>query len=554
MRNLLGAIACLALLGVLLGGCLNSNSEGRGEVAPPSQNVRILERGAEVDIPVPVILLGFPDNARDALEAVALSHPIKGEWHESPYDHPNPRPEPTEFSTAYTLFPQYKILQPAKEIEEAFFAMVADAEVSPGQIVLYDGNLVEQWLWEKLSSLPDGPTANTPGIVLIHGTGRLAEAHAYRYTLNNGYMDRLRAFGEFYPQLIFDISAAPTSSLPLPLLIEGDPTTGTGPYDQPIQNVGPEDADALYQLLVAASHFRMMQGPGYPTPTEPCLGITVVHAIEIGSPLDFVPTERRQNELIDQELLNQSFQQLLSPMAVGVDVKVLVLPADDAELYDALTSGNLRLYMDQNWDKYWAPHEGCEAFVSMFWQPFGAVAGGGVAYYSTQDDRRFSYTELGDGHRATYGRTDPSYGEWDWGNDVVAHETGHLLGIRHPFDIDDENAPADGFTYTFSTIWSTMSYAPENKITSLFSALDRNNFHRNHVGFQLLKIQKMDLDQGAAFETGVSAMANYDWALAATAFDNILGEASSAGWEPPAEPSTATERGEPRAWPAFWDI
>lgn len=521
-------LACLALAALLVSGCLDSG-RGEDEKTPTMENVRLLAKGAEMDIPVPVVLLGFPDDARDALIAASQNPaPVKGEWHESRYDHPSNTPEPTDFSTGFTLFPKYHFIQPAKDVEDAFFDMASNAVVAtPGDITLYDANEVEEWLWQNFQSAEGGPTADTPGLVLIHSDGRLADSHAYRYTLNNGYMDRVRFFGEFHPQLIADISAEPTSFLgilPFQFDVEGDPTqTPSAPFDSPIRGVSAADADVLYQLLDAASHYRIMQGVGFPSSLERCVSIMALHAIEVGSPLDVLPTEQKQNQLLDPVKLNESFSALLAPRPTFVEVKVLVLPDDDPALYDALRNGgNVRLYMDQNWAKYAAVYDGCESYLSVFWQPLSGAAGGGVAYYSTQDDRYFSFTNLGELHRAQYGRTDTKYGGWDWGNDVVAHETGHLLGVRHPFDISDENPPFDGYLDSFSTIWSTMSYAPENKITTQFSAMDRNNLHRNRVGFQLMELQQLGLADGDDFDAGINAMSHYDWVAAETAFGRGL--------------------------------
>ncbi len=379
----------------------------------------------------------------------------------------------------------------------------------------YDANAAEEALVQLLTDAGFALDANRPALVLLHLGDK---GHGYRIMYETGHVDRVRAFGERTHLLVLDVSAAV------------DPWVGSQlSYQSP---VGFDNKDALVEAVRAATHFRLLQGPLYPPALAPCHAVTLLTVVRAASLTEVLPGYTRAEDLVQPDNLVQAWEALLGDGRVHVDPAFLELPSGDPGLDLILRTGDLdalRYWMDENWDTYWVPHDGCEAYVSIFLVGDVADSGvSGIAMYDVRDDRRLSLSSLNDQARMREEGTgmgapifyvpDDSRYETDWLDFLYTHETGHLFSMRHPHDITILGT--GGFNPTFSSIWSAMSYQEDGKLPQ-FGVVDQTNYARNRAGFLLQELAGTDPDH-PAIQSALGHMGQFHWRAAGAVLEEAL--------------------------------
>lgn len=190
---------------------------------------------------------------------------------------------------------------------------------------------------------------------------------------------------------------------------------------------------------------------------------------------------------------------------VFFDVKILSLPVDDPVL-DALARGEfpafevMRGYLSVMFEQYHVEHPGCEEYLSVvFAGDVATVPGGGVLGIGTYDDtpgQRISMSWVAEAVRFTFDPESPyCFASCDgkdylnWWEYLFSHETGHIMGQRHPHDIslaepDLVTSQTGSSNNGFSSIWSSMSYHQDGRVID-FGKIDQANWRRNRAGFAL---------------------------------------------------------------------
>lgn len=459
----------------------------------------------DVEIPVPVVLIGFNGSVAAALQEElaprAVEHSLYGYARSllAPEgDHPPLGLHHVQPQARYEVhslpldglddLPKEDGLYLAREAEDAVVALLEGHGLAPH---------------------PGGPTLV---FLNLDDTG-----HSYRMQYETGYVDGVRVFGERHPVLIMDTSAAV------------DPWVGDGqPYNRPMQD---PDIETLVAATHTATEFRLLQGPIYPPTTKTCHAVTLVTAVRGTALSTHLPGYADPRELVDVENLTASWESLLGEGRVFIDSVFLDLPLDDPGLEVVLRNGPsdaLRFWIDENWDDYHVAHEGCEAYVSLFIMGDASDSGvSGIAMYDVRDDRRLSWSAMNDMTRFNeeqdgafapiFYNDDDSRERLDWLNFLYTHETGHLFGQRHPHDISTPDG--GGVDTTYSSIWSAMSYQQDGKIP-LFGAIDANNHARNRAGFLLDEV--LDQQPDANVTTALQHMGELAWWDAAYELERTL--------------------------------
>ncbi len=379
----------------------------------------------------------------------------------------------------------------------------------------YDANAAEDALVEHLTDAGFELDANRPSLVLMHlGT----QGHSYRILYETGYVNQVRAFGERTPLLVLDVSAAM------------DPWVGTWDrYNSPLDS---DDTGPLVDAVVAATHFRLLQGPLYPPTLAPCHAVTLLTAVRGTAAAEVLPGYTSAEDMVQADNLTRAWETLLGEGRVHVDPVVIQLPTDDPGLEAILRTGNLdllRFWMDENWGDYWVEHEGCEAYVSIFL--VGDVSDNGIsgiAMYDIRDDRRLSFSSFNDLNRMREEGTgmgapvfyvpDDSRYHSDWLDFLYTHESGHLFSMRHPHDVTLISGGA--FETTFSSIWSSMSYQQDGKLPQ-FGVIDHTNYMRNRAGFLLEAVIEQD-GESEAVTSALDHMGKYHWEAANRILEDAL--------------------------------
>lgn len=503
--------------------------------------VRLLERGGfEVDAPVHVMLIGFPAGTAAAVQGKLGTAPIEHEYLDFARAFP---PEPaTLLADVGGTLPEpvipvahYLVHDAAPELTEAFLAFAASADVEGAEGIL-DANAAEDWLAGTLPAHGFPVDAATPALVVLHGGETLGD-HGWRTTFPAGWLEPVRAFGERTPLLVFDVSAredpyvttgpfavpvigvTPPVATPLPpRAIEREP------YNYVVDAASPELADTLALLVEDAAHFRLLQSAIYPITTKPCHAVTLILAIRATS-----LAERAgygAEGLLDVEALTRAFENLVGEGRAFVDLKVLRLPLDDPVLEaviprSAETLDVFRWWLDENWDTYWMPHEGCEPYVSFLVSGDTTQQMGfsGIAMYGVQATHRISFSIVDDLRRIRWNHAGPgeevvndkpeSIDAYDAVMRLYAHETGHLMGQHHPHNVirTDDGTPT---TPAFSAVWSVMSYQNRERMAD-FGAIDRANHMRNRAGFVIQEAMHAGLEDAPEFRDAIAHLARYEW-------------------------------------------
>lgn len=483
------------LLATLLGGCLadsTDSSEDAPNVSTWQSMPVVVDGKVEQAVPVPVFVLGFPENVAQDLAQKLLAAP--------------------ELRSGNALVPQPMpvVITPTAAWQANFDAFLATAVVAghgadtgyAGAIL--DGTAIEAYLQANLDALHPVPAGLNRLVVMDTGHRN----HAYHYTGDVGWREPVRAFGEHSSLLVWDPHA------------DVDPWVGQTPaIHAPVAGAS---ASHIAQWVEHAIAIRALQMPIWPPTTLGCHAITVVLAVRNTAITPTVLGLQSWDETLNLPALEATYENLTGD-EVHVDVKVLQLPVDDPAL-DAITRENsartiTQNYLSLNFDDYHVAHEGCEPYLSL-------VVFGDLVDQRTQSNG--NAVMLANGHRistslvaenvrifseaigynqvwdesTTFERVGPGADPHAWFTWVVAHETGHLFSLPHPnYSTGSQSFSDPGFAST----WNVMGYQMRRIVTET-SLVDTNNFARNQAAYAVLEnVDHPDLD------AALTAMGEYRW-------------------------------------------
>lgn len=490
-----------------------------------------------LDVPVDVVLVGFDDGVAQDLSARLSPEPVEHAsltfYRTFPPDPEDPRMPLSAGTDVLPARPtaDYRVHDaPDALFDDLVAYLESEATVEDG---IYDANLAEAWLAEQIDARVVPVDEDRPIIVLLHGRDALGDGpgdHAWRYSYANGHLQPVRVFGERQPLVAMDLSAEP------------DPWVAARQapkaYDEPVPPSGDATLEALQRAVVDITHFRVLQGAIYPITTRPCHAVTLVLGIRAGATTEHLPGYARAEEMLDVDGLEAGWENVTGQDNVHVDVKVLMLPHEDPVL-DAVSRGSLatldvfRWWLDTNWEDYWVEHEGCEPYVSFL--VYGDAVDPisfGIAMYDVERSHRISFSAAEDLSRLRQmyagpaedlvNTRDGSRDAWDFMNLLYSHETGHLLGQRHPQDITTTDGGRG--TWSLNSVWTAMSYQTYDRTVD-FGAVDRANYLRNRAGFLLQEAVEQGLDDDPAFEEALGHLKAYEWMAANQALDGLLEQA-----------------------------
>ncbi|HEX2021403.1 MAG TPA: hypothetical protein VHH36_01715 [Candidatus Thermoplasmatota archaeon] len=482
------------VLAVLAAGCAlpdappdAATNAGPGAAdAPPA---RLTADGrVEVEVPVPVVLIGFDPGVADALAQRLRPERIASAWQPVPPPGPS-APEVLERQPVpLVALARYDVREAPAALAAALRANLSAWQV-PGEPSILDAKAADAWLEGALRDAGLLPDACCPGLVLLHvGTeGR----HGWRASFENGYIQPARYFGERAPYGVLDASAKKDPN--------GNPAvvSEARPYTDPLPAGGAATVDALERAARDAARYRLLHNPIFPVSTAPCHAITLILATRAAALTEALPGHPRAADLTFVDLLRGHFENVTGNAAVHVDFRALSLPTDDPAL-DALTRGPVVgayttwAWVAQHFDDYWIPHDGCEPYVSVMVQGDAADQQSvGAAVYPGSWSRRVSTSVIGETSRIFWNAT-LAEGQGEarqhqerpgWFTYFWAHETGHLMGLQHTQDHDDEKGAAPSLL-AFSTGQSPMGYTVQGP-TSDFGSVDRATFARHRAGWAI---------------------------------------------------------------------
>lgn len=540
------------LLVVLLAGCVAPDGVVPAAVddVPPSA-VRLVGGGAEVDVPIDVILVGFAPGTAEALSAALEPETVvqfaSDDWRDVPPNASRPPHAPT-FKDAYIPLPLTPTARWNVRAAPAMLAADLLDHVAATRLneTVYDANAAEAWLAARLPAEGFAVRAQQPPLILLH----LGEApHAWRYTFPNGWLEPVRVFGEREPLLVLDVSAEPDPYQARDPI--GDPVIAAAlggsvepakPYEVPLAPRGAATVDALAQAAIDAVRYRLLHGSAAPPTLRPCHAITLVVAERATGAARLLPGTTPAEALVAVDELRAGWEMMTGKGTVRVDLQLLRLPQDDPVL-DAITRplagaiGGTRGYNDamrwwliQNWETYWVPHDGCEAYVSLLVlgdatdDPVSVGGYSGIAMHDAWDGTRISLSMVSDRHRlladaanplaGVVAFDDPTVAEWRAVMYLFSHETGHLIAPHHPHN---NQRPERVELRSWSSVWTPMSYQVAERSVE-FGAVERANWLRNRAGFALAAAREGGHEDAPAFAEGVAALAEQDWERAGELF------------------------------------
>lgn len=558
----------LALLLVvpLLAGCIGALDSGPTSIPGSDEpgNVTLLENDrVQVDVPVEVVLVGYDDGVadelRERLDPLRVDHSALSYFRTFPPDAEEPSLPLHAKKVGLPIVPvaRYQVHDAPDAFRDRLYSFLEeDAKVNE---TAYGGNAAEDWLAEHLDEIGVTLDPETPTFVLLHGRDELDD-HSYRYHYSNGWLGPVRTFGEREPLVVMDLSARPdpwvlaqNQDAPWPWIPPQDPYE----YDRRVPAGGEETLTALERATVDATHYRLLQGSIYPVSPKPCHAITLVLAIRQSATTETLPGYRRAGEILAPDRLESGFENITGEDNVHVDTKILQLPQDDPVLA-GLSRGNLgtldtlRWWLDQNWEEYWVPHEGCEPYVSFVVVGDAAEAITiGIATFDQERSHRISFSWAGDRNRLRdmyegpgeehvgedsrfpTGRDSPGHRErYEWINLFFAHETGHLMGQRHPQGITETAEESDSltqqgppwetrFSWSYNSVHSAMSYQVNDRTVD-FGTIDRTNWARNRAGYALQAAIDQGMQDSAAFEAALDHLDDHRWHRAYESLEPII--------------------------------
>jgi hypothetical protein len=537
----------LLLTSTALAGCVaGGRLEGASVAAAPAPGFGAMslldEGGFLLDVPVEVYLLGFDAATVDALRS-ALAEPLPIDHSASSSDRafpPSPETTPLGGST-FRAPAQPRALFHLVDLDEATEAAFFDAlRASPPEGApegVFDANLAEAWLAERIGALRGSPLERArPVFVILHGGDALRD-HAWRYAFSHGHLDRVRIFGERLPVTVFDVSAQPDPFVVEPrrspeALVFGSVFGFTQPkaYDRPLDASGEAAVDALVELATDAAHWRFLKGPLYPVSTKPCHHVTLLLAVHSTSLTETLPGFVKAEDAIDVEGLRSAFTNLTGG-DVRVDLNVLRLPQEEPVL-DALARGAgtlagmdaLRWYLDENFAKFVTPAEGCEEYLAtLLWGDAAAFTlTGGMGVYDVQrghrlafafvnEQRRFEDLYEGPGKEVVNTRN-ASRVVWNWATMLFAHEVGHIFGQQHPQHIQ-RTQDGMGTSHSFEAVYSVMGYQQDDR-TIDFGAVDHATWTMGRAGYAIAEAQALGLVGTPSFDDALRHLAMGHWSAA----------------------------------------
>jgi hypothetical protein len=526
-RQLAPVLACAGAL--LLSACGSSSSvtdpappnpsPGGGGNGGAKQRAEWIDGRLSVDVPVPIVTFGLSAEQAAALQAELQPYTV---------DHANgdlnqslpPDIDELQSEGALVLVPllgesfTLPVLPTAiYAVTPAPAALVAEFEAALAAAKLddtrFDAIAMEDFLAAALPRHGFALNPDAPSMAILHLAAFGVGEHGWKMQAPTGFVEPVRLFGDRRPLLILDPSAV------------------TDPYGSGEDFTNPVGADAaatMADFVREATEYRMLQGSIYPVATAPCHAVTGIMGVRQTSLAEATPLLRPVEEALFEENIAAAFQNLTGGIAT-FDLKILQLPQDDPVL-DALTRGEfpafevLRAYLSLNFDQYHVDYPGCEEYLSIVVQSdLLAVPGGGVIGIGTYDDspgQRISMSWVHDIFRLTFDPESPVgvlAGEGkdflNWWEYLFSHETGHILGQRHPHDITSSSSDS-GSSNSFSSIWSSMSYQQDGRMID-FGANDQANWKRNRAGYALLLAAQAGREGSAEWQQALDAAGRLDW-------------------------------------------
>ncbi len=503
---------------------LNTQSS-KADSAPRAQWVG---NRLEVDVPVPVITFGLSASEAaalaDALPRYTVDHStgdinqVISTDTEEPMDDPSALlPLMGESYPVPVLPTAVYAVQPAPpKLVDGFRKALDTAKISANR---FDALIMEDWLAAELPKHGFKLNPNAPSLVVLHLAAFGVDTHGWKIQGDTGFLEPVRLFGDRNPLLVLDPSA------------EDEPYDATsGGYRDPVTS---DNAAVIANYVRAVTDYRVLQGSIYPVAQAPCHAVTAIMGVKAAS-LSQLPMSplRPFEEAFRPEVIKAAFDNLTGT-DVFLDVKILSLPADDPAL-DAISRAEfpafevMRGYLTAMWESYHVDHPGCEEYLSVvFVGDAAAVPGGGILGIGTYDDnpgKRISMSWVHDAFRllldpespgcAVGGQVfSPYYCEGkdylNWWEYLISHESGHILGQRHPHDIsliDGSVASSD----SFSSIWSSMSYQQDGRMID-FGANDRANWQRNRAGFALFIAAQNGREGTPEWNKAMDAASKLEW-------------------------------------------
>lgn len=521
------------LLALLLGGCGSSSapdlSKSWATAKADAVFAEWLDGRLEVDVPVPLITFGLTAEQTAALAQELSPYQVNhttGDFNqiismdtEEPQEQGVTALQPLGGET----FPNpvlptavYDVQAAPTKLVEEFQAALAAAKLDGA---IYDANAMEDFLAEALPRHGFTINANAPSLVVVHLEAFGVTGHGWKVQGDRGFMQPVRLFGARQPLLVLDPSAI------------SDPYAGTAEdYMNPVS----ADNDAVIARYVReATEYRVLQGPIYPVAQAPCHAVTAIVGVKAAS-LSQLPVGvlRPFEEAFRPEVIKASFDHLTGT-DVFFDVKILSLPVDDPAL-DAISRLEfpgvevMRGYFTAMWESYHVDHPGCEEYLSaLFIGDAAGVPGAGVLGIGTYDDnpgKRISMSWVHDVFRFLLDPESPGcavgsmvfrpdYCErkdyLNWWEYLLSHETGHIMGQRHPHDISS-NSSSSGSSNAFSSVWSSMSYQQDGRMID-FGVHDQTNWQRNRAGFALKIASEAGREGTPEWNAAMDAARQLDW-------------------------------------------
>ncbi|MGB1698074.1 MAG: hypothetical protein ACPHK8_06715, partial [Thermoplasmatota archaeon] len=330
-------------------GCLSEDPEPETETSPALADVRVDDLRVHMDIPVPVVLIGFDEGYADTLRASLLDETVDHYVYDFPRNFLlDSAGGGSQVPNAMLPTANYSVHDLSALKQDLLAAM--EEHRGPGGV---NATAIEDWLAAALPANGVSLSKQTPALVFLH----LGGANQYRVVYSTGHVDDARVFGERQGLLIMDASAA------------ADPWVGAfNSWEEPLSS-SPVSVPVLHQAILHATHYRLLQGPLYPVSLQECHAITLIVASRATTLTETIPEYQSALALADAPKLTKQWEALLGEGNVHVDLEGRLLPVDDPVLDAILRTGDLdalRWHFDENWDDYWVAHEGCEAYVSLY--------------------------------------------------------------------------------------------------------------------------------------------------------------------------------------------
>lgn len=542
-------LVVVLLLTAVFAGCIDDPAPKPSVGDEPPVKVPALfewkEERLQIEVTVPVILIGFAEDEaarlNESLGPMTVAHGTSDLNALYPVDPDDPTTSLPLYGESFDIavLPTaiYDVVRAPAALETLVVDNMTTNKIGDRDgVTIYDASLIEDLLFEELPKHGHPIDAGAPTIVLFHFASLGIAEHAWRYTMPHGYLEPVRVFGEKTPILFLDPSAEPDPYVGR-YVAPSAVTPGTPRYLSPTEVT---DTEAHTAFIEHATHFRVLQGTVYPSPTAPCHAMTFIYAIRDTAIANHLPGYVDPASWYDPAEQLAAFSNLTGTDNVFLDSKILRLPVDDPAL-DAIARGDFatfeaqRAWLHANWQDYWVPHEGCEPYVSLVVYTDSATptAAGGVIGIGTYDQSktyrialswvpepfylRHGYTGPDAG---VIGTADPSVDGFRMVDYLHAHEAGHTIGQRHPHDVSAQGVRG---TSAFSSVWSAMSYQTDGRVID-FGAVDHNNFVRNRLAFLLQEAVVADLVGTAEWDLALEHAALYEWQEAGDVLSAALGK------------------------------